>query len=119
MTLGQKIKKIRELRNFTQQYVSDLLSMTQSAYSKLEKTNDIPFSKLEEISKILSIPIEDIICFNENIVFNLKNNKHANGLVINQVSANEKRLYEEYISALKGEVEHLKEVIEKLLNHKK
>lgn len=118
MIVGQKIKMVRELRNYTQQHVGDLLSMTQSAYSKLEKSNDIPYSTLEQLAKIFDVPIEDVICFNESLVFNLNNNKKANGLVINQVSKNEKRLYEDYIESLKSEVAHLKQVIDKLLSNK-
>jgi transcriptional regulator with XRE-family HTH domain len=36
MELGTKIKKIRELRNLTQEYLADQLGISQPAYSKLE-----------------------------------------------------------------------------------
>ncbi len=119
MNLGQKIKKLRELKDYTQQYVAEKLEITQSSYSKLETgTVDIPFSKLEEIATALGISVEDIISFNENMVFNIKNNKKANGLVINQISQNEKKLYDEYIESLKVENSYLKNMIDKLLDKK-
>jgi len=120
MSLGFKIKKLRELKGITQDEIADKLGITQSAYSKMEVgTVDIPFTKLEEISTVLEIPIENIIGFNEHLIFNLKNNKKANGLVINQISQNEKKLYYDYIESLKTENTFLKNTIEKLLNKKK
>lgn len=117
--LGQKIKKLRELKGLTQEDISDKLHITQSNYSKMEIGKlDIPFSKLEEIASVLNIPVEDIICFNENLVFNIKNNKRANGLVINQISQTEKKVYEEYIESLKTENTYLKTMIDKLLEKK-
>lgn len=119
MNLGQKIKKLRELKNLTQLDIADRLGMTQSAYSKMEVgTVDIPFTKLEALATILNIPIENIIGFNEHMVFNLKNNKKANGVVINQISQSEKKLYDEYIESLKVENLYLKNIIEKLMNKK-
>lgn len=100
--LGQKIKKLRELKNLTQEHVADKLDITQSNYSKMEMGKlDIPFSKLEEIASVLSMPVESVISFNDNLIFNMKGNRKANGLVINQVSMMEKRLYDDYIDSLK------------------
>ncbi len=117
MVLGQKIKKLRELKNFTQEYMAEELGLTQSGYSKLESGEvDVPFNRLEQIAKILGIRPEDIITFNEHMVFNVMHNTTGNGLVIhNQVSQTEKSLYEGQIETLKKEVEHLKSVLEKLL----
>jgi transcriptional regulator with XRE-family HTH domain len=120
MNLGQKVKKLRELKSLTQSDMAFKLGITQGAYSKLEiGLSDISYSKLTEIATVLNISVEDIIAFNnENLVFNLKNNKKANGLVINQMSANEKKVYQEYIESLKIENNYLKNMIEKLLNKK-
>lgn len=35
--IGNKIKNIRELKNFTQEYMAEKLDISQAAYSKLEK----------------------------------------------------------------------------------
>lgn len=119
MHVGLKIKKLRELRNLTQDHMAHKLSITQGAYSKIELGKvDVPLSKLEEIADVLSLPLEEIIGFKENLVFNMKYNKKANGLVINQVSQIEKKLYEDYISSLKEENSYLKNMIDKLLGKK-
>ena len=117
--LGQKIKKLRELKNLTQGHVADKLGITQSNYCKMEMgKQDIPFGKLEEIASVLGMPVESVISFNENLIFNMKGNRKANGLVINQVSVMEKKLYDDYIESLKTENMYLKKMIEKLLGTK-
>jgi transcriptional regulator with XRE-family HTH domain len=114
MEIGKRIQQLRELKNLTQTYVADQLKMNQGSYSKLESgETDITYRRLEQIAEILDLRPEDVIGFNESIVFNLINNKSANGLVINQVSKNEKRLYEEYIEALKSENKFLKTLVNK------
>lgn len=95
------------------------LGMTQSAYSKVENDiGDLTLAKLTQIAGILGVSIEDILGFNEGIVFNLKNNKKANGVVINQMSGNERKVYENYIDSLKAEIANLKVVLNKVLDNK-
>jgi len=116
MLIGQKIKKLRELKNLTQEYMADQLGLTQSGYSKIETGEvDIPYSRLEEISKVLTIKPEDLISFNENMVFNIMHNQTGNGLVINHTSDNEKKLYEDQIKFFKEQVEYLKNTVNQLL----
>ena len=119
MFIGQKIKKLRELKNLTQDYVANQLGLTQSAYSKMENGEvDIPFSRIEDIAKIFTIQPEDIITFNENTIFNLYNNQTANGQVINHNYDSEIKLYEEQHAADKEQIEYLKSIINQLMNPK-
>jgi transcriptional regulator with XRE-family HTH domain len=119
MHIGQKIKKLRELKNLTQSHLADELGVTQSTYSKMEQGEiEVPYSRLEKIAELLGMKPEDVIAFNESMVFNvMHNNNGYNGFVINNqiVTDGERKLYEEQISLLKSEVNHLKEIIEKLL----
>ncbi len=61
---------------------------------------------------------EEVIAFNESLVFNVMNNQTGNGLVINnnQLSETEKSMFEQQINLLKEENTHLKKVIDGLLN---
>lgn len=116
MSIGQKIKKLRELRNLTQLHMAERLNLTQSAYSKLELgDNDISFSKLEKIAEVLEMKPEEIISFNEAMIFNVMHNEVGNGYVVYNTSETEKKLYEGQITILKDEVTYLKTVIEQLL----
>jgi len=119
MLIGQKIRKLRELKNFTQEYMASELGLNQSAYSRIENgTTDIPFSKIEKIASLLEIKPEDLISFNEQMVFNVMNNQNGqNGLVINNnhLSDTEKNLYIDQIELLKNEIAYLKSVLDKVL----
>ena len=118
LKIGHKIKKLRELRNLTQEYMASSLGLSQSAYSRMELgETEITFSKLEKISEELGMKPEEIIAFNESMVFNVMNNQTGNGLVINNSVPSEenKTIYDQLITQLKEENTHLKKVIENLL----
>jgi transcriptional regulator with XRE-family HTH domain len=68
--LGKKIKKIRELRNYSQEYMASQLALSQPAYSALEsgKTR-IDEKKLEQIALVFQISPEFILNFSEDQVF--------------------------------------------------
>lgn len=69
--LGIKIRKIRELRNFSQDYVADKLSLSQSYYSDLENgKKPVSEKKLDLISKIFEVDPEVIKSFNDHVIFN-------------------------------------------------
>jgi transcriptional regulator with XRE-family HTH domain len=119
MHIGQKIKKLRELKNLTQTHLADQLGVSQSAYSKIELgESEVTYSKLEKISEALGMKPEEVIAFNESMVFNvMHNNNGHNGFVINnnQVTDNERFLYQDQINLLKEEVTYLKQLLEKVL----
>ncbi|MEN9964356.1 MAG: hypothetical protein RL582_1451 [Bacteroidota bacterium] len=117
MHIGQKLKKIRELKNFTQTHIASELGITQSAYSKIELgETDVTYLKLTRIAEALGVSAEEIVSFNEHMIFNVMHNQNGNGLVVNKgVSENEKKLYEEQISVLKEEISYLKKVLDKLM----
>jgi transcriptional regulator with XRE-family HTH domain len=67
MRIGNHIKKIRELRDYTQTYMSVELEISLSAYSKLERDEtDISLKRLEQIAKILNVSVNEIIQFDEH-----------------------------------------------------
>lgn len=117
MQIHDKIQKLRELRGKTQLEAADALGLTQPNYSKYENGKlDFTVKQIQKLADLFDLTLEDIIGFNEHLIFNLNKNRKANGLVINNhISKNEKNLYEDYILSLKGEIEHLKSVIDKLL----
>lgn len=113
MEVGSKIKKIRELKNFTQEYMAEQLHISQSTYSRFEKDDsDITLSQLENISKILDVKIEDLINFNEKLVFNNYSSNNANQAhIINQyMSDNERKLYEDKIRLLEDKIMLLEKI---------
>lgn len=115
LRIGQKIKKLRELKNLTQEHMAEVIGLSQSAYSRIELGDtEVTYSKLERISQELGMRPEEVIAFNESMVFNVMHNQTGNGLVI-QNSDIERQLFEQQITLLKEENAHLKTIIEKLL----
>lgn len=115
MVLGTKLKKIREFKNYTQEYMSEKLNMSQSSYSRLESNEvDIPFTKLQQIADILEIKINELIEFDAKYFFNTVNAQTING-DLNITSERERNLYEQQIESLKREVEYLKDLLKSTL----
>ncbi|MBU3714997.1 MAG: helix-turn-helix transcriptional regulator [Ferruginibacter sp.] len=116
-SLGQKIKKLRELKNLTQNHLAAELGITQSAYSKLELgETEITYQKLNHISEILGMSPDEIATFNEQMIFNVMHNQTGNGFVLQKgMSDNEKRLYEDQIHFLKDELAYLKKIIDSMM----
>lgn len=118
LQIGQKIKKLRELKNFTQSHLASELGITQSAYSKMELgETEVSYTKLAKIAEVFGMSPEEIMTFNEQMIFNVMHNQTGNGFVINKgFTENEKKLYEDQISHLKDEINYLKKVLDKLLS---
>ena len=71
MEIGQRIKKMRELRSITQEHMAEKLETTQQNYSRWEKGNiELTVSRLEQIAKVLDIRPEVFFSFDEKIIFN-------------------------------------------------
>jgi transcriptional regulator with XRE-family HTH domain len=118
LNIGSKIKKLRELKNFTQSHMAEELGISQSTYSKIEMGEvDVSMSKLEKISSVLGLTPQEVFTFNEQMIFNVMYNQNGhNGFVINKgVSENEIEIYKDQIQTLKNEIEHLKKIIDSLL----
>ena len=119
LKIGHKIKKLRELKNLTQEHMAKSIGISQGAYSRMELgETEITYTKLEKISEELGMKPEEVIAFNESLVFNVMNNQTGNGMVINnsQMSDTEKHMFEQQINLLKEENTYLKKVIDGLLN---
>jgi transcriptional regulator with XRE-family HTH domain len=70
-SLGVKIRKVRELRDFSQSFVADKLSVSQGYYSDLENgRKGISEQRLSQIASILEVDKEIIRNFNDQVVFN-------------------------------------------------
>ncbi len=64
------IRKIRELKNLTREYVAEELNMSMSGYGKIERGEvDLTVSKLIEIAKVLDVSTEFIFKFNVSVFF--------------------------------------------------
>ncbi len=116
MTIGYKIKKLREFKNFTQEDMADKLGMSVGGYGKLERDEaDIPFSRLEQIAKVLNMKPEDVVSFDDKVVFNNFGTAQDKSFSVNYqfVSEKERELYEKAIQLLEEKVAYLTEQLNK------
>lgn len=87
MSVGENIKKLRELKNYTQSYMASRLDMSVSGYSKIEKgRTDITLSKITAIAEILETKLSTILNFDSQKIFNQYDNVNSvvTGMVTNQ-----------------------------------
>ncbi|TAF11786.1 MAG: XRE family transcriptional regulator [Flavobacteriia bacterium] len=104
-----KIKQIRELKNYTQEYVAQQLGLSTRAYSKIETgETQLTINRLNEISAILEVQPMEVLGFDDKKVFNFYNSSDINN--VKNMNMPEKLIqqYEETIQALKEQIAVMK-----------
>ena len=85
--IGKNIKQIRELKNFTQEYVADEIEVSQSTYSRIENgTVPIRIDTLQRIADVLEVDLNTLITTTN--VFHFKDATNQYGYVNNQTNNN-------------------------------
>lgn len=70
MNVHEKIKLMRETKEWSQEEMAEKLNMSVSGYSKIERGETNPhISKLEQIAQILGIDLIELISFGEKHVY--------------------------------------------------
>lgn len=102
--LGENVRKIRELKGFSQQNLADEIKVDQKTISRIEKGDLSPkFETLVAISKSLSINLSQLLSFNDSLIFNNYNQYQQGGN------------YNTYINT---EIEKVEKLYKQLLNEK-
>jgi transcriptional regulator with XRE-family HTH domain len=110
LTIGMKIKKLRELRNYTQEHMAKKLNMSANGYGKIERDEtDISYSRMQQIADILEVSIPEIINFDDKLILG---NKPSHDASPRNIKDYERAFYEQEIYHLKQENNYLKEIIE-------
>lgn len=85
MKINEKIKRIRELKGWTQEQIAEKLNMSISGYSNIERGGtNIQFTRLEQIAKILEMELSELVDLDErNIqIFLLQGNDNVENHVV-------------------------------------
>ncbi|SFB85796.1 Helix-turn-helix [Flexibacter flexilis DSM 6793] len=94
ITVGRAIKKLREARNYTQQFVAEQLQMSQTSYSNMERgKTEISLRRLEQISSLFQISLYELLACTQPP-------KH--------LSDHERTFYQEQIVSLQRELASLR-----------
>ncbi len=118
MQIGNNIRKIREIKGFSQEYMAIQLEISQKTYSRIEnEKGKIDFKKIEKISNILEIDSIKLLTFEYQHIFNNHEQTGVNtsNVMAQAFSVKERQLYEKRIKHLEGEILFLRKV---LLNNK-
>jgi len=73
--ISTKIRRFRESKDYTQEYMARRLNISQNSYSRLEKEpENMSLKRLEDICQILEIGLKEVIDSKDSNVYN-NNNK--------------------------------------------
>jgi transcriptional regulator with XRE-family HTH domain len=112
--IGNRIRKIREIKGYTQEYMSAKMEISQRTYSKIEN-NDIKldWDRIQSISKILEVDPLQLVSFDETLIFeNCTQSGKFEVFNNNHFPSELKAVYEQRIEELKQEVCFLRQIIE-------
>ena len=111
--IAKNIKKYRELKGFSQEYMAHQLSVNQSTYAKMENNSTkITIDKLFSVAKLLETDVSEILDLKNQTIFNQTDNETANafGKVEHYYQEN-KEVYQELLKAKDEQIALLKEQI--------
>ncbi len=121
MDIGDKIRKVRELKGYKQEYVADKVGLSVTAYGNIERNDSsLTFERLEQIAEVLEVTVQDILNIPEQL--NIHSISNSNNVGFNHTfndnrvcTEGEAAAYKQSISNLEKDVEYLREQNSKLL----
>ncbi len=118
--LAGKLRMLREVHNYTQEYVSSVLDISPNTYSLLEKGQaQITIDRIEKLAQLYKLDVADLIRINDQTI--IHHITHSNGICSenvnihhNGISDEERELYKLTISRLEEQNNKLMLLIDKL-----
>jgi transcriptional regulator with XRE-family HTH domain len=107
--IGEKIRKIRNIRGYSQEYMGSRLNMSQNNYSRIELDQiNLTLKTLSDIADVLEIGTQELMNFNDAIIF---------GAVRNEEDHQQRNSYTQgpLVSLLQEEIISLREDKKRLL----
>ncbi len=115
--ISKNIRKYRELKGFSQEYMANQLNINQASYAKIESsTTKLTIDRLFKISKLLETGITELLDLKTQTVFNQKENETANAYgKIEHFYQDNKDVYEKLLQAKDEQIALLKSLLDKKL----
>ncbi|MEO6542102.1 MAG: helix-turn-helix transcriptional regulator [Ferruginibacter sp.] len=117
LTTGLRIKKLRELRGYSQVYMAKKLGISQEQYSYLEtRQKAIPAEQIRSIASLLAVKEDFLKTFDPEKIIENTGNEQAQGYLniqnlIIESHENERKLFLGLIARLKEELAELKQKV--------
>lgn len=87
--IGAKLKKVREIKGYSQEYVSIALEMSHRNYHRIENGEiDIKLSFLERVCKVLDVEPLQVFGFDERYFFQQCSNGVGKNITVNNIPDN-------------------------------
>jgi len=114
--IGENIKRLREFRGYSQEYMATELNVSQRTYGNIESDKGkVNKSQIEHIAKILDVDPIYLMTYDDKIVFRHDNSGHAGVYTTGMFNTNynvaselERELYDKRIEELKERINELK-----------
>lgn len=109
--IAHNIRRLRELKHFSQDYLAHKLNISIRAYSKIENgESKLSIGRFLEIAKVLEVAPEIILYFDENFLVNnvLGNSEGKRPLTTIELQTT----YDRYIQHLEKEISYLRSEIQ-------
>ena len=108
--IGIKIKRVRERKGYSQEFMASQLDISQASYARLEsQKSKVSTERLQKIADILDVSVFSLLDSSKLTIQNQTNNEGAygNGYIENLYIENKETL-KKLIQTLENENEHLK-----------
>ena len=110
MHLGYNIKRIREMKGYSQKAIAEKLGMSITGYGNIERgISDVKDKRLIAIAKALDVTMEAIQDFNPDTYFDTSSSNKKDVLI----NSAEKELYEKIIQQKDEEIAYLRNLLKK------
>ena len=112
-TIAKNIRRYRELKGFSQEYMAHQLSVNQSTYAKMENSSTkITIDKLFSVAKLLETDVSEILDLKNQTIYNVYDNQQAVGhQQVENLYQENKEVYQELLKAKDEQIALLKEQI--------
>jgi transcriptional regulator with XRE-family HTH domain len=108
MVIGDKLRKLRIGKGYSQEYLAEVLAVSQKTYSNMENNkSSISIKTLKKIAEEYKIDLIELLSDDRVIVQNNSSRESSTfqgGIIINHMS-------EELLNQMKERIEELKETI--------
>lgn len=118
--LGNKLRMLREVNNYTQEYVASVLDIAPNTYSLLEKGQaTFSIERIEKLAQLYKLDVSDFLRLSDQTI--IHHITHSNGICSENVNihhngleADERQMYKDTIARLEEQNNKLMNLIDKL-----
>jgi transcriptional regulator with XRE-family HTH domain len=112
--IGYHIRKVREAKNLTQEYLADRLGISAKTYRRIENDEqDLTLSRLSKIAEVLEAGVDELLGMGGKQYFNQAHQSGNIHSVVNaqELTQHERQSYQQQIAHLQDEISFLRTLV--------